>query len=70
MEHSEFWKHSPVLVEPPLALITQVLGKDGLQCPQPTGRLNVTNDTHNHQGWGLNNGDSFNDLMLMGFCTK
>merc|ERR1719370_1542177 len=54
----------PVLVEPPLALLANVLGPDGLEGPHAAGGLNVANDADSDHGRSTDDGDSFNHLLL------
>lgn len=56
---------SPVLVESSLALITQMLGKDGLQGPHATRSLHITHHPNHHQWRRLNNGYWLHHFMLM-----
>jgi len=55
----------PVLVEPPLALLANVLSPDSLECPHAAGSLNVADDADGNHGRSLNDGDSFNHLFLV-----
>ena len=55
----------PVLVEPAPALVGEVLGEDTGEGPEPTGGLDVSDDTDNDHGGGLDNGDGINNLLLV-----
>merc|ERR1719397_1008637 len=55
----------PVLVEPPLALLANVLSPDSLEGPHAAGSLDVADDTDGDHGRSLNDGDSFNHLFLV-----
>lgn len=55
----------PVLVEPPPALLRKVLGEDGGQGAEAAGGLDVSNNSHNNHGGGLNNGDRVDNLLLV-----
>ncbi|KAF4354120.1 hypothetical protein G4B88_017005 [Cannabis sativa] len=56
---------APVLVEPPLHLLAQMLSPDGVQGTKTTWSLHVTNNTNNNH-WGcLNNSHSFTCLLLV-----
>merc|ERR1719234_2353254 len=43
----------PVLVEPPLALLSNMLSPDSLECPHTTRSLNVSNNADGDHGRGL-----------------
>lgn len=60
---------SPVPVETPAALITEVFGKDGLEAPQTSRSGHVAHHTHHHQRWRLHNCHSFYLLSLRNFCS-
>merc|ERR1719458_1064365 len=55
----------PVLVEPPLALLADVLSPDSLQGPHAARSLDVADDANSDHGRGLNDGDCFNHLLLV-----
>merc|ERR1719173_228081 len=55
----------PVLVEPPLALLSDVLSPDGLEGPHTARSLNVANDTDSNHGRSLNDGDGLDHLLLV-----
>uniref|UniRef100_A0A3Q3A210 Uncharacterized protein n=1 Tax=Kryptolebias marmoratus TaxID=37003 RepID=A0A3Q3A210_KRYMA len=54
-----------ILVEPTLALVTDVLGEDGLEGTQAAGSVDVTHDSNNDHGRSLNDGHSLNYLLLV-----
>ena len=60
----------PVLVEPPPALLTQMLGKDGLERTQTSWRLNIADRTHHHQGWSLNDRHGLHHFLLVTLCRE
>lgn len=60
----------PVLVEPTLALLAQVLSKDSLEATETLGCVNVTNDSNHYHRRSLNNRDSLDYLLLIGLCKK
>merc|ERR1719464_1567084 len=55
----------PVLVEPPLALLSNVLSPDSLECPHATRSLNVSNNADGDHGGSFDDGDSFDNLLLV-----
>merc|ERR1719500_163799 len=55
----------PVLVEPPLSLLTDVLGPDGFESPHASGGLDVSNNTDADQGRSLEDGDGLDNLLLV-----
>jgi hypothetical protein len=59
----------PVLVEAALQLITEMLSPDGGQGPQTAGSLDVADKAHDDHRWGINNGNSLNDLLLVRLGT-
>lgn len=59
----------PVLVEATLELLGQVLGPDGGQRAETAGSLDVTDNTDNNHGGGLDDGDGLDDLLLVHLGT-
>mmetsp|Transcript_20463 Transcript_20463/g.30510 ORF Transcript_20463/g.30510 Transcript_20463/m.30510 type:complete len:355 (+) Transcript_20463:230-1294(+) len=55
----------PVLVAATLELLTQVLGEYGGQRAKTAGGLNVTNNSDDDHGRGLNDGNGVHDLALV-----
>jgi len=55
----------PVLVEPTAALVREVLGEDGGKGTEPTGGLDVSDNSDDDHRRGLDNGDSVDDLLLV-----
>merc|ERR1711971_613462 len=55
----------PVLVEPPLALLSNVLSPDSLECPHAARSLNVSNNADGDHGRGLDDGHGFDNLLLV-----
>ena len=62
--------HIPVLVEPPPALLTQMLGKDGLERTQTSWRLDVADHTHHHQGRSLDDRHGLHHFLLVTLCRE
>ena len=56
---------SPVLVEAPAALLTDVLGPDGLEGAEAPGGLDVADHADGHHGRRLDDGDRLDDLLLV-----
>jgi hypothetical protein len=65
-----FLRAVPVLVEPALELVREVLGPDGGERTETTGGLDVADDTDDHHGRGLDDGDGLNDLTLVHLCRE
>merc|ERR1719234_190545 len=55
----------PVLVEPPLAFLSNVLSPDSLKCPHAARSLDVSNNTDGDHGRGLDDGHVFDNLLLV-----
>jgi hypothetical protein len=55
----------PVLVEPSAELIGQMLGPDGGQGAKTARSLHIPDDSDNHHGRGLNDGNSLDGLLLV-----
>lgn len=55
----------PVLVESSLELVGQVLSPDGGQRSKTSGGLNVTDNTNDDHGRGLDDGDGLDDFSLV-----
>lgn len=55
----------PVLVESSLALITDMLGEDGLEGSESTGGLDISNNSDSDHWGSLNDGDGFNNFLLV-----
>merc|ERR1712241_1635028 len=55
----------PVLVEATLAFLAQVLSPDGLECTKTTWGLDVTDKADSDHGWGLNDGHSLDNVLLV-----
>lgn len=56
--------HTPVLVKSTLALITEMLCKDGFQGTQATDSANVSHDPYHDDRWSFNDGDRLNFFSL------
>jgi hypothetical protein len=61
---------SVVLVEAAKDRLRKLRLEDSGELTETTGSLEVTDDTEDNHGWGLDNGDSLNDLLLMGLGTN
>ena len=55
----------PVLVHATLELFVQVLREDGGEGSESLWSFDVTDDTNNNHGWGLDDGDGIDDLTLV-----
>merc|ERR1719243_269874 len=55
----------PVLVEPPLGLLSDMLSPDSLQGPHAARSLNVANHADGDHGRGLDDGDGLDHLLLV-----
>merc|ERR1712192_362024 len=55
----------PVLVEPPLALLADVLSPDSLQGPHAARSLDVSNNADGDHGRSLDDGHGFDNLLLV-----
>merc|ERR1719430_1237780 len=60
----------PVLVEPPLAFLTNVLSPDSLEGPHAARSLNVANNADSDHGRSLNDGDGLDDFLLVVLGTR
>ena len=60
----------PVLVEPTLDLVAQVLGPDGGERAQAARRLDVADDTDDDHRRGLDDGGSLDNLLLVHLCGR
>lgn len=58
----------PVLVEATTALLRQVLGPDIDQSTQTEWSLDVADGTNNNHWWSLQDGNGFDDLLLVNLC--
>lgn len=59
----------PVLVELSLDLIRNGLGPHGGECSETSGGVDVTNETDNLDGRGLDNGNGLDDVLLEDLLT-
>merc|ERR1719367_2160063 len=55
----------PVLVEATLAFLAQVLSPDGLESTEATWGLDIANKADSHHGWGLDDGHSLDNILLV-----
>ena len=55
----------PVLVEPTAALLGEMLSPDGGDGSEAAGGLDVADQTDNHHGGSLDDGDSLADFLLV-----
>jgi len=62
---SLLFRRVEVLVVPPLGLLADVVGPDGLEGPQATGGLDVADDAHADHGGSLDDGDGLDDFLLV-----
>ena len=59
----------PVLVETALDVVVKILGEDGAEGAETTGRLNIADESNNLHWWALNDGDRVDDILLDGLFT-
>ena len=57
---------APVLVEPALALVGEMLGPDGAEGLEATRGLKVSDHTDHDERWALKDGHGLDDLLLVG----
>lgn len=62
--------HPPAFVESALALVTEVLGEDGLEGPQATDCVDVPNNPHHHHRRSLDDSDSLHRLTFGLLCWE
>jgi len=55
----------PVLVEPPLGFLANVLSPDSFEGSEAAGSLDVSDQTDAHHGRGLDDGDSLHNFLLV-----
>merc|ERR1719147_675566 len=55
----------PVLVEPSLGLLANMLSPDSLEGPQTTRSLYVSNNPNSYHGWRLHDSDGLHNLFLV-----
>lgn len=60
-------RHSPVLVEATTALLGQMLGPNVDQRARTVRSFNVADGTDDNHWWSLQDGDGFNDFLLVDF---
>lgn len=60
----------PVFIKSALALVTQVLSKDGFQGAQTTDRFDVSHNTHHNDRRSLNDGHRLNFFSLWLLCGR
>lgn len=60
----------PILVESTTAILTDVFGPNCPQGSETLGCRNITNDTNNDHWWSLQDGNSFNNFLLVNLCKK
>lgn len=58
----------PVLVETTTTFFRQMLSPYVNQGTETEGCFDVTDSTNNNHGWSFQNGNSFNDLLLVYLC--
>lgn len=56
--------HTPVFVESALALVTEMLGKDGLEGAQATDGVDVSHNPHHNERRRVNDSDRLHLLPL------
>ncbi len=61
---------NPVLVEATAHSLAQVLSPHGGQGAETTGSLDVADDADNNHGGSLDDGDSLDDLLLVGLGAR
>merc|ERR1712241_88297 len=55
----------PVLVKSSLSFLSNMLSPHSLECSQTTGGINIPDYSNNHNWRSLQDGDSFNHLLLV-----
>lgn len=65
MSESSLLGIGPVLVESLLGVLIDGLGPDSCQCSQTSWGIDVSDDTNNGHGGTFDDGDSFNNLLLV-----
>lgn len=58
------YNHTPVFIKSALALITEMLSKDGFEGTQATDSLNVSHDPHHNDRRSFNDGNCLYFLSL------
>lgn len=58
------YNHTPVFIKSALALVTEMLCKDGFERTQATDGVNVSHDPHHNDRRGVNDGDRLYFLSL------
>lgn len=59
----------PVLVESSQGVLVQLVGPDGGQGSQSSWGFDVSDDSDNNDGWGFDDGDGFDDFLLVQLGT-
>ena len=60
----------PVLVEPTLDCVGEMVGPDSGEGSEATGGFDVAHETDSNEGRSFDNGDGFHDLTFMEFCEN
>lgn len=62
------WLHAPVFIKSALALIAEVLCKDGFERAKAVDGLDVSHNPDDNDRWSFNDGDCLNFFPLWLFC--